>query len=113
MGGVTDPRGKCGHELQLAEVAERRERRRAAALYRRRYESCKAEARRLRELIGRMMDLKRRMFRKMPLSGPQNNPFFTDAAPPHDRLAMRGLDSLRHAALLASHWPRSWSPRTA
>ncbi len=48
------------------------------------------------------MDLKRRMFRKMPLSGPQNNPFFTDAAPPHDRLAMRGLDSLRHAALLAS-----------
>lgn len=39
---------------QLAEFAERRDRRRAAALYRQRYESSKAEAARLRELIGRI-----------------------------------------------------------
>jgi two-component system, chemotaxis family, protein-glutamate methylesterase/glutaminase len=37
--------------LKLAEVAERRERRRAAALYRQRYESRRAEAARLRELM--------------------------------------------------------------
>lgn len=40
--------------LRLTEVAERRERRRAAALYRQRYETSKAEARRLRELISRI-----------------------------------------------------------
>lgn len=40
--------------LRLAEVAEGRERRRAAALYRQRYESSKAEAGRMRELIGRV-----------------------------------------------------------
>lgn len=40
--------------LRLAEVAEGRERRRAAALYRQRYEFTKAETGRLRELIGRV-----------------------------------------------------------
>jgi two-component system chemotaxis response regulator CheB len=40
--------------LRLAEVAERRERRRATAVYRQRYESSKSEARRLRELISRL-----------------------------------------------------------
>lgn len=40
--------------LRLVEVAERRDRRRAADLYRQRYEASKAEARRLRELIGRL-----------------------------------------------------------
>jgi hypothetical protein len=40
--------------LRLAEVAEGRARRRAAALYRQRYEVSKAEAGRLRELIGRV-----------------------------------------------------------
>jgi two-component system chemotaxis response regulator CheB len=39
---------------RLAEVAGQRERRRAAALYQRRYESSKAEAAQLRELIDRM-----------------------------------------------------------
>ncbi|MFY9805669.1 MAG: chemotaxis protein CheB [Pseudonocardiaceae bacterium] len=41
-------------DLRLAEVAEGRQRRRAAALYRRRYEYSKAESGRLRELIGRV-----------------------------------------------------------
>lgn len=40
--------------LRLAEVAERRERRRAAAIYRQRYEASKAEAVRLRKLIGQI-----------------------------------------------------------
>lgn len=39
---------------RLAEVAEQRERHRAAALYQQRHESSKAEAARLRELIGRI-----------------------------------------------------------
>jgi two-component system, chemotaxis family, protein-glutamate methylesterase/glutaminase len=39
---------------RLAEVAEGRERRRAAAFYRQRYESIKAEAGRLRKLIGQI-----------------------------------------------------------
>jgi two-component system chemotaxis response regulator CheB len=39
---------------RLAEVAERRERYRAATLYRQRYESSKTEAGHLRELIGRI-----------------------------------------------------------
>lgn len=39
---------------RLAEVAEGRERHRAAALYRQRYESSRVEAGRLRELIGRI-----------------------------------------------------------
>jgi two-component system chemotaxis response regulator CheB len=41
-------------DLRQAEVAEGRERRSAAALYRRRYECSKAEIGRLRELIGRV-----------------------------------------------------------
>jgi two-component system, chemotaxis family, protein-glutamate methylesterase/glutaminase len=46
--------------LRLAEFAERRERPRAAALYRQRYESSKVEAGRLRELISRIRsDLER------------------------------------------------------
>jgi two-component system chemotaxis response regulator CheB len=40
--------------LRLAEAAEQRERHRAAALYREHYEKGKAEAMRLRELIGRV-----------------------------------------------------------
>jgi len=44
----------CTMNLRLAEVAEGRERRRAAALYRQRYESSKVETGRLRELIGRV-----------------------------------------------------------
>jgi hypothetical protein len=40
--------------LRLAEVAERRERHRAAALYQEHYERGKAEATRLRDIIGRV-----------------------------------------------------------
>lgn len=40
--------------LRLAEVAEHRERHRAGGLYRQRYETSKAEAKRLRQLIGRI-----------------------------------------------------------
>ncbi|MBV9142811.1 MAG: PAS domain S-box protein [Pseudonocardiales bacterium] len=48
------------------------------------------------------IDLKRRVFRKVPRPVALNGAFLAEAAPSQSRAVMGGLDLLRHAALLAS-----------
>lgn len=48
------------------------------------------------------IDLKRRLFRRLPLQVPVNGTFLPDAASADARSQISGVDLLRHAALLAS-----------
>jgi two-component system, chemotaxis family, CheB/CheR fusion protein len=48
------------------------------------------------------VDLKRRVFRKVPHPASLNSAYLTESLPSHARPSMGGLDLLRHAALLAS-----------